>query len=50
HLWDDSAVNAIDTLVENYNKKHNTVYVQHLNKDSKKIVTELTEINHQHLL
>ncbi|MDN5637666.1 MAG: SulP family inorganic anion transporter, partial [Staphylococcus equorum] len=29
HLWDDSAVNAIDTLIENYHKKKNTIYVQH---------------------
>lgn len=50
HLWDDSAVNAIDTLIENYNKKNNTIYVQHLNKDSKKIVSELSKVNQQHLL
>ncbi|WP_437272312.1 SulP family inorganic anion transporter [Staphylococcus succinus] len=50
HLWDDSAVNAIDTLIENYNKKNNTIYVQHLNKDSRKIVSELSKINQQHLL
>ncbi|MGO3048803.1 SulP family inorganic anion transporter [Staphylococcus casei] len=50
HLWDDSAVNAIDTLIENYNKKNNTIYVQHLNKDSRKIVSELSKVNQQHLL
>ncbi|ANK38953.1 MULTISPECIES: SulP family inorganic anion transporter [Staphylococcus] len=50
HLWDDSAVNAIDTLIENYHKKKNTIYVQHLNKDSRKIVSELSKVNKQHLL
>src|SRR5699024_5999258 len=50
HLWDDSAVNAIDTLIENYHKKNNEIYVQHLNKDSRKIVSELSKINQQHLL
>lgn len=50
HLWDDSAVNAIDTLIENYHKKNNKIYVQHLNKDSRKIVNELSKINQQHLL
>ncbi|PTE44479.1 sulfate permease [Staphylococcus equorum] len=50
HLWDDSAVNAIDTLIENYHKKNNTIYVQHLNKDSRKIVSELSKVNKQHLL
>ncbi|MFP5098727.1 SulP family inorganic anion transporter [Staphylococcus equorum] len=50
HLWDDSAVNAIDTLIENYHKKKNTIYVQHLNKDNRKIVSELSKVNKQHLL
>lgn len=50
HLWDDSAVNAIDTLIENYHKKKNTIYVQHLNKYSRKIVSELSKVNKQHLL
>ncbi|MGW7907741.1 SulP family inorganic anion transporter [Staphylococcus pseudoxylosus] len=50
HLWDDSAVNAIDTLIENYHKKNNKIYVQHLNKDSRKIVNELSKVNQQHLL
>ncbi|MDN8848992.1 sulfate permease, partial [Staphylococcus aureus] len=50
HLWDDSAVNAIDTLIENYHKKNNNIYVQHLNKDSRKIVNELSKVNQQHLL
>jgi len=50
HVWDDSAVNAIDQLIENYYKKENTVYIQHLNKDSRKIVNELSKVNRQHLL
>ncbi|EHY93664.1 sulfate permease [Staphylococcus saprophyticus subsp. saprophyticus KACC 16562] len=50
HLWDDSAVNAIDTLIDNYYKKDNTIYVQYLNKDSRKIVNELSKVNQQHLL
>ncbi|WP_436956621.1 SulP family inorganic anion transporter [Staphylococcus sp. AS1337] len=50
HLWDDSAVNAIDTLIENYHKKNNKIYVQYLNKDSRKIVNELSKVNQQHLL
>ncbi|WP_440857716.1 SulP family inorganic anion transporter [Staphylococcus shinii] len=50
HLWDDSAVNAIDTLIENYHKKNNKIYVQHLNKDSRKIVNELSKVNQEHLL
>ncbi|SCS40520.1 SulP family inorganic anion transporter [Staphylococcus caeli] len=50
HVWDDSAVNAIDQLIENYHKKENTVYIQHLNKDSRKIVNELSKVNQQHLL
>ncbi|NWK85120.1 SulP family inorganic anion transporter [Staphylococcus sp. GSSP0090] len=50
HLWDDSAVNAVDTLIDNYHKKGNTIYVQHLNKDSRKIVDELSNANKQHLL
>ncbi|WP_440858200.1 SulP family inorganic anion transporter [Staphylococcus shinii] len=50
HLWDDSAVNAIDTLIENYHKKNNKIYVKHLNKDSRKIVNELSKVNQEHLL
>ncbi len=51
HLWDDSAVNAIDTLIENYKKKNNMIYVKHLNKDSRKIVSELSKVNQQqHLI
>lgn len=48
---DDSAVNAIDTLIENYKKKNNMIYVKHLNKDSRKIVSELSKVNQQqHLI
>lgn len=49
HLWDDSAVDAVDTIVRKYEEKGNTVYVHKLNADSRKIIKELSEINEQHL-
>lgn len=49
HLWDDSAVNAIDTMVRKFEDKGNTVYVDQLNADSRKIVKELSQLNEQHL-
>lgn len=49
HLWDDSAVDAIDTMVRKFEDKGNTVYVDQLNADSRKIVKELSELNEQHL-
>lgn len=49
HLWDDSAVDAIDTMVRKFEDKGNTVYVDKLNADSRKIVKELSELNEQHL-
>lgn len=49
HLWDDSAVDAIDTIVRKFEDKGNTVYVDRLNADSRKIVKELSELNEQHL-
>ncbi len=49
HLWDDSAVEAIDTIVRKLEEKNNTVHVKQLNADSRKIVKELSELNEQHL-
>ncbi|WP_411843151.1 SulP family inorganic anion transporter [Salinicoccus sp. HZC-1] len=49
HLWDDSAVDAIDTIVRKLEEKNNKVYVKQLNADSRKIVKELSELNEQHL-
>lgn len=49
HLWDDSAVDAVDTIVRKFEEKGNTVYVHQLNADSRKIVKELSQINEQHL-
>lgn len=49
HLWDDSAVDAIDTIVRKFEEKGNTVYVSQLNADSRKIVKELSRLNEQHL-
>ena len=49
HLWDDSAVDAIDTMVRKFENKGNTVYVDQLNADSRKIVKELSQLNEQHL-
>lgn len=49
HLWDDSAVDAIDTIVRKFEDKGNTVFVSKLNADSRKIMKELSELNEQHL-
>lgn len=49
HLWDDSAVDAIDTIVRKYQEKGNTVSVHKLNEDSRKIIKELSQINEQHI-
>ncbi|MDG0837614.1 MAG: SulP family inorganic anion transporter [Staphylococcus equorum] len=49
HLWDDSAVDAIDTIVRKFEEKHNVVYVEKLNSDSRKIVSELSQLNENHL-
>ncbi|KKK33539.1 hypothetical protein WN59_12415 [Salinicoccus sediminis] len=50
HLWDDSAVEAIDTAVKKFEEKSNKVYVKQLNADSRKIVQELSRLNEQHLM
>ncbi|CAM4310862.1 SulP family inorganic anion transporter [Lacicoccus alkaliphilus] len=49
HLWDDSAVDAVDTIVRKLEEKGNAVYVSHMNTDSRKIVKELSQLNEQHL-
>lgn len=49
HLWDDSAVNAIDTIVKKFEEKNNKVYIKKLNADSRKIVSELSRLNEEHL-
>ena len=49
HLWDDSAVDAVDTIVRKFEEKGNTVYIKKLNTDSRKIVKELSQLNEQHL-
>lgn len=50
HLWDDSAVDAIDTLVNKLTEKNNRVYVSNLNENSHKIISELSDINQEHLI
>ncbi|MGX5790094.1 SulP family inorganic anion transporter [Staphylococcus equorum] len=49
HLWDDSAVDAIDTIVRKFEEKNNVVQVEKLNSDSRKIVSELSQLNENHL-
>ena len=49
HLWDDSAVDAIDTMVRKFEEKNNIVHVEKLNSDSRKIVSELSKLNENHL-
>ena len=49
HLWDDSAVDAIDTIVRIFEEKNNIVHVEKLNSDSRKIVSELSKLNENHL-
>lgn len=49
HIWDDSAVDAINTIVSKYEEKSNQVIVKNLNEDSHKIVKELSELNDEHL-
>lgn len=49
HLWDDSAVDAIDTIVKKFEDHGNQVSVNQLNADSRKIMKELSKLNEQHL-
>lgn len=41
HIWDDSAVGAVDSVVMKYKDNNNTVELIGLNKASKKIVNQL---------
>ncbi|MCO4097212.1 SulP family inorganic anion transporter [Macrococcus canis] len=50
HLWDDSAVEAVDILIRKLNEKNNEVYVINLNDDSHKIISELSSMNQKHLI
>lgn len=46
HIWDDSAVGAIDKAVLKYRENNNTVTIKGLNASSKKIVDRLSISNH----
>lgn len=46
HIWDDSAVGAIDKAVLKYRENNNTVIIKGLNASSKKIVDKLSISNH----
>ena len=50
HIWDDSAVDAIETIVRKLEDKHNEVYVKNLNKDSRKVVSELSQLKENQLI
>jgi len=45
HIWDDSAVGAIDKVVIKYRENHNNVSIKNLNAASKKIVDKLAVFN-----
>ncbi|EOR21657.1 MULTISPECIES: SulP family inorganic anion transporter [Bacillaceae] len=45
HIWDDSAVGAIDKVVIKYRENHNNVTIKNLNAASKKIVDKLAVFN-----
>ncbi|SES10906.1 SulP family inorganic anion transporter [Psychrobacillus sp. OK032] len=46
HIWDDSAVGAIDKVVTKYRENNNVVTLQGLDSMSKKLVNKLTIYNH----
>ncbi|MFJ8064502.1 SulP family inorganic anion transporter [Psychrobacillus sp. NPDC096426] len=46
HIWDDSAVGAIDKVVAKYRENNNVVTLQGLDSMSKKLVNKLTIYNH----
>jgi SulP family sulfate permease len=50
HIWDDSGVDAIDTMITKMRRKNNQVYIRNLNKDSRKIINELSMINKEELV
>lgn len=45
HIWDESAVGAIDKVVLKLKEQHNQVIITNLNASSKKLVNTLTELN-----
>ncbi|WP_404328719.1 SulP family inorganic anion transporter [Mesobacillus maritimus] len=45
HVWDDSAVGAIDKVVMKYRENHNQVSIKNLNASSKKLVDKLAVFN-----
>ncbi|MFD1706070.1 SulP family inorganic anion transporter [Siminovitchia sediminis] len=45
HIWDDSAVGAVDKVVLKLRENHNTVHITGLNSSSKKIVDRLAVYN-----
>ncbi|MBO1511103.1 SulP family inorganic anion transporter [Metabacillus bambusae] len=45
HIWDDSAVGAIDKVVLKYRENHNTVNIKGLNSASKRLVEKLAVYN-----
>jgi sulfate permease, SulP family len=45
HIWDDSAVGAIDKVVLKYSENHNTVTIEGLDSASKRLVDKLAVYN-----
>ncbi|MED1517936.1 STAS domain-containing protein, partial [Bacillus paranthracis] len=45
HIWDDSAVGAIDKVVLKFYENHNKVTIRGLNSSSKKLVEKLAVYN-----
>jgi sulfate permease, SulP family len=45
HIWDDSAVGAIDKVVIKYSENHNTVTIEGLDSASKRLVDKLAVYN-----
>lgn len=41
HIWDDSAVGAVDKVVMKYRQNNNNVYIEGLNYSSKKLIDRL---------
>ncbi|GAB3068064.1 SulP family inorganic anion transporter [Salinicoccus sesuvii] len=50
HIWDDSGVDAIDSMVTKLKRKGNRVSIRNLNKDSRKIINELSMVNKEELI
>ncbi len=49
HIWDDSGVDAVDTMITRLKRRNNQVRIKNLNKDSRKIINELSMINQEEL-